>query len=110
MPINSISIFELLTSLVSIIEQIRMRDKVFPITYLLDGFCRSTNTWVVYIEVVPIYHTSEQALRHIYFATIEANLNVFKILHGVTGSSIRNACSEFGIYIHQLFLLFSLHN
>ena len=110
MSINSISLFEMLTSLASLIEQLRFSDKAFPITYLLDGFRRYTTTWVVYIEVVLIYHTHEHTLRHVYFSTIEDYLNVIKSLYGVTRSSIRNVCSEFGIYIPQLFLLFSLHN
>ena len=110
MSIKSLSIFEPLTYIARLSKQLRLRDKAFPITHLSDCFRKSTITWVVDIEVVPIYHTSMKTLRHVYFAIIANYLDVIESLHGVNGSSIRNICTEFGIYTPQLFLLFSLHN
>ena len=52
--IKSLSIFELLTYLPLLSEQIRLRDKDFPIIYLLDCFLKSTTTWVAETEMVPI--------------------------------------------------------
>ena len=91
MSINSLSLFELLTYLARRSEQLRLRDKAFP---------SGTN----------LVHFSAQTLRHVYVATIADYVDVVEILHGVTGSSIRNVCTEFGIYIPQFFVLFSLHN
>ena len=54
MSIKSLSIFEILTVLERLSEQLRFYDKVFPITYLSDLFCKSTTTGVVEIKTVPI--------------------------------------------------------
>ena len=110
MSINSLSLFEILTSLTRLSEQLRLRDKAFPITYILGSFYKSTTTGVVEIEMVPIYHTSGQTLRHIYFSIIAYYPKVVNSLHGVNGSLIRNVLTEFGIYISEFFLLFSLYN
>ena len=54
MSIKSLYIFELLTCLAHLSENICLRDKAFPITYLPDCFSKSTTTWVVDIELIPI--------------------------------------------------------
>ena len=99
MSINGLSIFELLKYLARIIKQLRLHDKSFPITYLLYCFHKPNTTWVVEIEIVPIYHTSEHNLRHVYFAIIADYLELVKSLPGVTISSIRNLSTEFKIDI-----------
>ena len=110
MFIESLSLFELLTSLAHHSEQIRLCDKAFPITHLSDSFHKYTITGMVEIEMVPIYHTSAQILRHAYFSIIADYLDVVEILHGVTGSSILNVCTESVIYISQFLLFLSLYN
>ena len=110
MSIKSISLFKLLKYLARLIKRLCFRDNVFPITYLLDCFLRSTTTGFFEIEMVPIWHMSEQTLRHVYFAVIEDYINIVKILHGLTGSLIRNIYTDFGIYIYLVYLLFSLYN
>ena len=104
MSINSPSIFEVLTSIVRLIKHIRLCDKTFPITNLSYCYHQSTNTGLVEIELIPIYHTSAQNLRHIYFDIITYYLDVVESLPGVTRSSIQNVCTEFGIYIYQFLL------
>ena len=54
MSIKSLSIFELLESILRLNEQLRLHNKAFPIPYLSDFFHRSATKWVVYIEMVPI--------------------------------------------------------
>ena len=110
MSINSLSLFELLTYLARLSKQIRLCEKAFPITHPSEFFCKSTTNWVDEIEVVPIYHTSSQTLRHVYFAIISDYLDIVKFLHGVTGSSIRNIRTEVIIYVPHFLLLLSLYN
>ena len=47
--------------------------------------------------MVPIYRTSMQTLRHVYFVIIAEYLDVVECLSGGTGSLMRNVCTEFGI-------------
>ena len=71
--INNISSFELLTSLAHLSKHLRLRDNTFPITYLSDCFCKFNTTGAVEIEMLPIYNTSAQILRHIYFSLNPTN-------------------------------------
>ena len=104
------SIFELLTYLTQLIIQLCLHDKAFTITYFqFCCCCKSTTTRVINIEMVPICHTSAQSLGYIYFSNIVDYFDFAKSLLGVTGSLIRNLCTEFGISIPHFFLLFSLH-
>ena len=61
---------------------------------------------MVWIEMVPIYHTSAQSLRYIYFIIIPDYLDFFKSFLGLTGYLIRNVCAEFGIYFPWLILIY----
>ena len=106
--IKSLYIFEPLTYLERLRIHICLRDKSFPIIYLLNCFCKSINTWVVEIEMVPVYHMVAQIFCYVYFVIIAEYIDFVKILHGVTGWLTRNACTEFEIYISNFFSLFSL--
>ena len=108
MTINSLSIFDLLTSIARLSKQLRLHDRAFSTTKLLDYFYRSTATGLVEIEVVPIKHMSAQTLQHAYFSIISDYIHVIKSLHGVTISLIQNVCTDFGIYISR-FLFFLLY-
>ena len=110
MSIKSLSIFEQLTCLAHLRKQLRLCDKAFPITYPLGCFCESDTTWVVQIEVIPIYHTPAQTLRYVYFAIIAYYFDTVELLHGVTGSLILNVCTQVGIHVPLFFLLFYLCN
>ena len=110
MFIKSLSLFELVTYPACISKQLRLLDKAFKITYLLDCFCKSTTTGVVEIEIVPIKHTSAQTLWHVYFSIIANYFDIVDIVLGVTRSSVQNICTEFVIYISQFLLLFYLYS
>ena len=61
-----------------------------------------------------LYHPGGSRLakttREVYFAIIANYFDIVKFLHGVTVSSISNVCTEVGIYVPRLILLFSLYN
>ena len=109
MYIKIISLFEPLAHLSRIIIQFYLHEKVFTITYFLYYYSKYTTTWVVNIELVPIQKTSVQSLGCVYFYIIACYLNILKRFLGVTRSTTRNICAEFGINFSHIFLLLSLY-
>ena len=53
--------------------------------------------------MVPIYHTSEQIFRYVYFSILENYLDFVDRFPGATGSLIQNVCTKFGISISHFF-------
>ena len=88
MSINSTSLFELLTCIAHLSENLRFCANAFTITHLPEYFSNSTTTWVVEIDVIPILHMSAQNYPYVYFAIIAYYLDIVEFLLGVTGSSI----------------------